>query len=360
MKSVRAQFDRPVFKRLYRVAYFAFAAVVIYGVVASFVLFPRINDYKKAMFSEMIYGTAYQPFVNRMLLPSATRLITAALPEAWKHDLIQTAANAPEDSFTHTMMRQAMWEKRYLPEYLVACALMYVALWGYFLALRYLCRTMMESPAWFVDLAGLLALWALPPFFRYYSYVYDFPALFFFTLGLALMAREKWILFFVVFIFSCFNKETTILLTVVFALRQGLRGCFPHRTFVTLGALQLALFVGSRVALHRLFDENPGGLVHHHLVDNLHPTRPYVISTFMAWLGVALLVARGWKDKPEFLRDASWILWLLLGATFVFGMFNELRDYYEAMPILFLLAMWEVGRILDVPLKAANQRVVIR
>ena len=333
-------------RALFRIAFLVAAAIVL----AIFVRKPGINGYKPAMFGDMVHGDASRPFVNRALLPMATRVIAATTPDCCRTGLI-------EDVETHAGLRALVkdlkWEPSLLPEYLIACALMYLALLGFLYSVRYLFAAVGEGPGWFVDLVALLAVLGLPPFFKYYSYIYDFPALFLFTLGLALLARERWALFLAVYFVSCFNKETTILLSFIFVVRFFLRRRPGRGDFLKLGAAQLAIFLFSRAVLHAMYGSNPGGTVEFHLVHNLQLAKPYALSSFMAWLAVLVFVARNWMDKPEFLRDAAWIVVPLFALTVTFGLYDELRDYSEAYPIVFLLMMWSVADVLGVKLKAA-------
>ncbi|MFH0909327.1 MAG: hypothetical protein V1929_11240 [bacterium] len=329
---------------------FALACLVVTALVlVIFVRKPGINGYKPAMFGDMIHGDANRPFVNRALLPMATRAIVAVLPESLRSSLGDEALARPG---IHKLLKDLKWEHDLLPEYLVATALMGLSLLGFLLVVRCLFRTVAEGPGWLFDLTALLAVLGLPAFFKYYSYIYDFPALFLFTLGLALLARERWGLFLAVYLVSCFNKETTILLSVIFVIRFLLRGRPGRADALKLGAAQLAIFLFSRGALHAMYGSNPGGTVEFHLLHNLQLLKPYPLATFVAWLAVVVLVARDWKGKPEFLRDAAWIVLPLFALTITFGLYDELRDYYEAYPIVFLLMMWSVADVLGVKLKA--------
>ena len=55
-------------------------AIISLYVLIAFVKLPNINGYERAMFSEMVYGTAWKPFVYRTLLPTTIRLISEVIP----------------------------------------------------------------------------------------------------------------------------------------------------------------------------------------------------------------------------------------------------------------------------------------
>ena len=65
------------------------------------------------------------------------------------------------------------------------------------------------------------------------------------------------------------------------------------------------------------------------------------MAVFLVFGGFwVVLIARGWKRKPIFLRHAL-ILCLspLLALSLFFGYVEEVRSYYEAFPFLFLLIL---------------------
>jgi len=70
--------------------FFWFAAIIVSAyVLIVFVKTPGINGYERAMFPEMIYGTAWKPFVYRTLLPSAVRITGEIVPEEVRKSLTE-------------------------------------------------------------------------------------------------------------------------------------------------------------------------------------------------------------------------------------------------------------------------------
>ena len=63
----------------------------------------------------------------------------------------------------------------------------------------------------------------LPVTFCGKVYLYDFPQLLLFTLGLGFLYQRKWAWFYAVYVLACLNKETSVLLGVVFAVWMGRR-----------------------------------------------------------------------------------------------------------------------------------------
>jgi hypothetical protein len=241
-----------------------------------------------------------------------------------------------------------------LAMYAIACLLLYVFLLGFHFAIRYLFRSFFIGPRWFIDAVGLAAIAALPPFFVYYNYLYDIPTLFFFALLLALMARRQWIPFLVVFPFACWNKETTILLTMVFALVfWERREAIGRKNYGLLLLAQILMYAVVRILLAVRFWNNPGGLGEYHFIDHTLTRilfQLYSFTTVFIVLAVLLLLAYRWAEKPRFLKiSLSMAVPLLFLATF-FGFLDEYRAFYELYPVVVCLAAHTIGSILDVPL----------
>jgi hypothetical protein len=325
-----------------KATYAVITGVAIVWVCLVFINYPGINGYNRAMFADMVYGKAYKPFVFRTLMPTTIRAIASAVPDSIHAKVSRTPIRSGSFNWR--------WEKEYLLEYYIATALMCFSLFAFYGTVRYLCTGIYRAPAMFVDYVSLGAICILPPFFKYYSYLYDFPALAFFTLGLALMVRRRWTAYLFLFPFACLNKETTILLTLVFMIhfRPSTRRLDQTR-YIIFTTLQLVIFAVIKVFLSAVFRDNPGTMFEFHLLGhNLEMLTPYSLTTFLTWTAITLVLAYRWKEKPEFLRDAIWILPPLLALTLVFGYLDELRDYYEVLPVLLLLAAPSLAPLLSI------------
>lgn len=322
------------------------SALYIAGSVLVLVIFlvnPGINHYPPSLFDKTVDGTAHKPYVLRALVPVTIRVAAMVVPESIHSSLTRAAQTSP--------LREVLINLDKIPpelctEFVIAFLIMLAALLGYLLVLRDLFETFFESPREFVWTVPLMALLLLPPFFRYTSFVYDFPALFFFALGLSLMVRRRWTAYLLVFLVSCLNKETTILLTLVFWLNFR-KGELPDRQFRGLLLLQIGGFILTKAALGYVYQGNPGGTLEFHLIDhNIDLLKPYDPSTALAYLVLFLLLTYRWREKPLFLRRALWIAAPLFGLTLFLGFFDELRDYYELFPIMLLLVAHSFGSII--------------
>ena len=337
-------------KKLFEKKFFyrTIIALISFYVLIAFVKLPQINGYKRAMFSEMIDGTAWKPFVYRTLLPTTVRLISEVIPDEVHKTLTEKVES---NKSAMLVLEKFKWESEFITEYLVAMVLMYSTLLGFVFAFRKLFNEIYSSPLWFKNIISIILLLAIPAMFQpqYSNYIYDFSSLFLFTLGLLLLRQKKWRYFLILFFISCFNKETVILLTMIFAIHFYKDAEISRKLYYQLIAAQLMIFAAIKILLYILFMNNPGGFVEFHLIDrNYLLFNGYSLTTFVVLLIIFLSIFSKWNEKPKFLKDALWIAVPLLILTLFFGFFDELRDYYEVFPIVVLLISFNIAKILGV------------
>ena len=331
-----------------KIFYRTIIALISLYVLIAFVKLPPINGYKPAMFSEMVDGTAWKPFVYRTLLPTTVRIISEVIPDKVHKTLTEKVES---NKSTMLVLEKFKWESEFITEYLVAMVLMYFTLLGFVFAFRRLFDEIYSSPLWFKNIISIILLLAIPAMFQpqYSNYIYDFPSLFLFTLGLLLLRQKKWRYFLILFFISCFNKETVILLTMIFAIHFYKDAEISRKLYYQLIAAQLMIFAAIKISLYILFMNNPGGFVEFHLIDrNYLLFNGYSLTTFVVLLIIFLSIFSKWNEKPKFLKDALWIAVPLLILTLFLGFFDELRDYYEVFPIVVLLISFNIAKILGV------------
>ncbi len=344
--SARASLRRVLLGGLY----LACAGIVL----TLFVRGNGINYMPPARFGDMVSGEASRPFVYRALLPGTVRAVTAVTqhtvqllgldheggswdtPGNFLFNLTKPTAVSPELSF----------------EYAVAFLLMLLCLVGFAVALRGLSRHFFAYPDFVHDFAPAFALVLIPLiFFRYINYIYDPVTLGTFAASLYLIFRRHYALYYLALAAAALNKETALLLVLVFALSQyteisRARLCFH------IGA-QSALMAAIKLVLTHLYRENPGSLVEFHLLDhNLRAlTDPVMlILTLGAVIPIAFLVGRGWPEKPNLLRRGLLGMGIpLFAAALLWGYIDELRVYYELYPFIALLAIPTIADLWQIP-----------
>lgn len=326
-----------------------FVTVFILGTVVLGSFFRvGINGNPPTMFRDMVDGTAHKPFVYRALAPAVIRVIERAIPDTIQSRIRDVALHGSVSA----LFEYYHWEQKDAVAYVVTAGLLYLCLCLFVHAFGMLARTQYHLPVWFLRALSVVALAGLPCFFRYYSYLYDFPHLMLFCYALALMYREKWYYYFGLFFLTCLSKETAVLLPMVYILyfRSEWRTAF----FKLAVGIHGLIFVGVKLGLFLAFRENPGGSLEFHLGHNL-TLLPYSFAQLGMWVFMVVLCAWRWYEKPIFLRDAVWMLLPLFGLTFWFGLLDEYRDYYEVYPVILLLMVPAVAEFLRVPVSCKNK-----
>lgn len=282
----------------------------------------------------MINGTANKPYVYRVLLPLSIGLIKKGIPlPVWdrlEDGINKVVPSSKIESLLH-------WKTDFLSEYLIALFLIYLSLLGFTFALKYLLTINYLTSEIVTEMVPACALLFIPGFLGYYhGYIYDFPSLFLFTLGLIFLKKSKWNYFYLIFLLGNLNKETIILLTLIFAIYE--KGRIETVSYLSHLSLQLGIFVLVRLCLLFIFRDNPGSTVEFHFFDNIiFLLQPYRFTKILTWMLIIVGIFYNWSLKPRFLKQAVIIIVPLLLLTLFLGWIIELRDYYEAFPICFLL-----------------------
>ncbi len=317
---------------------------------------PGINSYERSKFPDMIYGKAWKPFVYRVFVPVSVRLITEIIPQELQN---QVTDFGNENQNAIRVLSELNWEAEYLTEYVVASLLMYISLIGFAYFIREFFKINFKVSDSYLNLLTIGMLLALPVFYINDNYIYDFPSLFFFTAGLYFLQKQNWKLFLIIFLFGCWNKETTILLTLIFLIHYRKGFVTEKKKYLTLLSLQLIIFIFVKLILSIAFINNPGSFIEFHLLDyNKILLNGYNLITFASLLFLFLLIGYKWNEKPIFLKDSLWIAVPLFLLTMFLGFFNELRDYYEVYPIIVLLIGYSIAKLfgVDIAVKSTGYK----
>jgi hypothetical protein len=332
-------------RRIWKLANAVILIVLTVLVVGSF-LSVGVNRFPRAMFPDMVQGTAHKPFVYRALVPFVVRHVSASVPEGVREDIDRNVRDPliglPPLARLKLNLDVVDWT-----ELLVAVLVWYFSVIGFAWAFKKLARSVYQLDERFLDVLALAAVAALPTLFRYYSYIYDFTHLFVFTACLVALRQGRWAIYLTLFMIATFSKETSALLIAIFAVAWA--RSLPRRTFATLVVAQLLIFVGIKWLLALHFASNPGGFVRFNLLQHNLWMHPYRISQFVALGIIAIGIARDWASKPLFLRQCFLIIMpVLLFLGLFLGYFDEYRIYYEAYPIVLLLLAPVVAELLAI------------
>lgn len=339
--------------------------LLLYSTVASFTVtefirYPGLANVKPALggedfFGDMVYGRAPQPFVSRVLVPWLIRTAVAVTPP--------TARAQIEESVRRSLTNagKPLWLYQYPFEFTVAKNILLLFAIGFAFALWWLARLTFDVAAPAVDVIPVVTLFALPGLFGYGSMLYDLPALCLFTLGLALVAARRLWLYAVVFAVCVLNKETGLLLALVWAVSEAHKRRFKPKQLVVGVGLQVGFWLIVRGLLFWSFRNNPGEAMAFHLFRNAQvlavPGNWFRLRPVTDWLvlpmGFNVLYVLGFiaslfalKRAPRFLKDAFWVALPAIVLTWLFGNVDETREYYELLPIVTLVLFGGLHRLM--------------
>jgi hypothetical protein len=233
-------------------------------------------------------------------------------------------------------------------------------------ALRRLIKEFAFFPGMIADLLPLGLALIIPAFYDDLVYFYDFSHLLLFTLGLYYLYKQNWLAYSIVFALGILNKETMALQMVIFFIYY--LDVMTRRLFIKLLVGQALIFIIIKVSLYLVFINNPGIFVEEHLLRNLNylsvpanyfrfeiPLKgmlmPFMIN--IPWprgLNVIMFglliyfIVYAWRSKPLFLRKSTAYFGISLILAMLWGYINELRAYYDFLPIVYILSMMGVYR----------------
>ncbi|NLI15565.1 MAG: hypothetical protein GX409_04680, partial [candidate division Zixibacteria bacterium] len=200
-----------------------------------------IND--RAGVIAMTDFSAHKPFVYRTLLPTLIRGVEFVTP--------QSLVNAVNGALSEFLLNQSRTANLPIDKTIaltrsgyriVVFEILNLAfLIGFLYCLRNLGKALKLFPASWSDLVPLGIVVALPIYFNYGNFIYDFAALFFFSLGLILLYKQNWKWYLPIFGLAVSNKETAILLTVIYALYYYNQ--IPRKQYWQLLIIQAVIFI---------------------------------------------------------------------------------------------------------------------
>jgi len=304
---------------------------------------PRLDDYDRVIFHELIYGQAWRPFVTRALVPL----------------IVRTSVLGPRHAFDARFIRQyeecqLHSENPFLREYLVVLLLSFACTGLFSFTLEKLWAALLHPSRPHAYLFSILGLLGLPAMFKYHAYIYDFPTLLLSTAGLLMIARQAWGRYLLIFCLASLNKETAILLVVIWALYFRLAAQTEPRSYWSFLLLQCVIYAVTRGALAYAFRENPGGVLEFHFTDhNLKLlTSPWTLPGMVTTGLLATMVFHRLGSKPWLLRCAARMLLILVAFTLFFGYLDELRDYFEVYAAVAALIGISVSEFMGSPVRS--------
>jgi len=342
------------------IAAYSLAALFIISLIQSPGL---INE--RAGVTKMVDFAAQKPFVYRVFVPLMIRAVEIMTPSGI-HEPIESRFSDYLARHSHSDLARMPQQKiaevsRSGYRIIVFILINWMFLVAFLFSLRYLAKTLNLFSSGLCDLLPLGMAVVMPIYFDYGNFIYDFSALFFFTLGLTFLYQNNWKAYLPLFAIAILNKETAALLIVIFVIYYF--GVLPKDKFWRLLLIQSAIFIVIKTALAVIFIDNAGSGMEWHLARNLSHLSTLANYFRFESIGVvplapgglniplprglnlpmlaiiAFLVFFGWKQKPRLLRVSA-IIVPIFAVVGIFTCFiDELRSYYEALPVVYLLGL---------------------
>ncbi|MBE0683503.1 MAG: hypothetical protein IH589_16465 [Anaerolineales bacterium] len=276
-------------------------------------------------------GTAYRPYVYRQLVPLTIRIVSQFIPEEKMVSLDRMGAQ------TNIGATIQLLENDFALN-IFSALINFMSLIGFAYVYRALLRAQLSGPSLYFNITVACALYGLTYTNHEGVYSYDYPLLFLYTTAIYLMSRQVWWAYYFVFILATINKETTILLTAVYALTFWRKHNSRHFTLHLLSQFITFAIITSSIRFY--FSENPGSGVEIHFLRNIrllmNPPDVYDFPLLMMMLFV--LIVKDWYAKPSLFKNTFLMVVPLVCLGFAFGWVDELRDYYEVYPAVIALA----------------------
>ncbi len=238
-------------------------------------------------------------------------------------------------------LAEQLWITQHVPIQTAraAIAVEFASILGALLAFRYYLLQFFRD-ALVGSLISMSLFLALPwvyllPRYAPYCAPYDIPALLVTILGLICLSKRWRTPFYCVFLIGTFNRETTIFLTLAYALDAF--GRERPRRIAMHSLSQFAIWGGVKYILYRMYGSNPtegGSLFEDHLAANLtllwNPkSYPLILSAVAFWWLPAIAGYR--LIRVRFVKRTFLVTLPFLAAAMMVGSILEVRVFGELL-----------------------------
>lgn len=288
-------------------------------------------------YAAMVDGTAYRPYIYRTLLPNVVKTVLTITPSAIKVRVDSLHKEQHTGRLTRTF-EMLGWDSNRMSMYLVILSLQWLCLIGFAFSMKHLIKALYDLPEFFSDFLPIIALLLLTLGLAYgMSIIYDPSTLLFMALGLLLIIKRWFVLYYLVLSLAILNKETAFLLIAFFAVYE-FKSMKPGKLALHLLA-QSTLFITMQGLIKWHFSNSPGEVARFHLMDNLlrssNISLVYIAFIFIVF---GLPIRNSWQSDPAFLRRSFIVgMAFLIPGWVIFCRLAEVRDLLEIYPVAFLL-----------------------
>jgi hypothetical protein len=347
------------FRYLFLILLYLIACLIVINIFMS--LYGFRGDSERYGFTKMMSYSAEKPFCYRALTPIIINGLTNIIPDSFlstlEKDLLKDSEllKYKKDQNIRDIEISVKYHLTYFYMFLCLAAIIFLA--------RSLTRLVYNPPQVVVDTAPFAALILFPMTFIHGGYMYDFPELMFFLLGLLFALRSSWLGYYLILPLAVINKETGILLIVYFIALKFKD--MPRNKFWIHLIIQLIIGSILLILIRYLFSGNPDPTVEFRLWTNLkfwlNPLSYLKFTEIYAPLiGVprggniiilallAFAVLYRWKDKPILIRKLLIYSAIVIIPIFLYyGNRDELRTLTVLFPPLYLLGVHTAWKLYD-------------
>jgi hypothetical protein len=324
----------------------------------------------------MITGTFDRPFVYRRLTPDLIRatsnLAVRVLPERVllkiEHQSHVRRFLFPGDTSRHYttpadtipyVVPPESWYRQKALDYHAAYAVEFLSFLAILVIARAWTRELFPEAPLFADIAPavglILRLYTQP------AHMYDAPeTLLLLASAMCVTRRAVWV-HLLVFTIAMLNKESDLLLIPMVFI--ALSGAIPRRRWIAAGIAHTVIGLGILVWLYSTYAHNPGGVVAHHLTDNImfwaNPRSYFRVSDVFApsirtpiganpllLIPLVVLLVAGWGSSPSAIQRM-----FVTSAVFLIPLFvlyadrDEIRDFSLASAPIYAMACFGARRL---------------
>jgi len=309
------------------------------------------GDSPRYGFSRMMNFTAEKPFCYRVLTP----LIVNSIYDLFPDDLIgRIESDLTEKSGLLRYMQTAKnFDAELSAKYHLTYFYMFISLMIMIFFLRKLTMILYDSRALHIDLTPAVAMLFVPLIFLHGGYMYDFPEIMFFVMGLVFLLKKNRVGYYIVLPLAVLNKGTGIFLILYFIIinfdNRKSRNFWIHLIVQSLiaGFIIVAVrmmlagnpdpSVSFRLWTNLKFWLNPGSYVKFHEIYAPLIGVPTGANIIFLVFAIYLIMYR-WKEKRRLIKRL--ILWPFLAMIPIFLYFgnrDEIRSLTPVFPGLYLL-----------------------
>jgi hypothetical protein len=303
------------FYRLYwiHIVYFCFAWLF------ALVYFRSTHDIEVATLEMQTSFTAFKSVQLRVLIPSVVHYIKDFFPIPLRH-------------------------------------LYLIISFGFTLSLLYSFRQLIRLfiPDRTADLYSLVLIYTLMYNYAALNPLYypsDIPAIFFFTVGVILILKRRWVWYYILFPIAVLNRESIAFLSIalVFLL-------YKKVPLVQLGihaVVQCIIWLGIRLTLYHIFIDNPGHTFRFTYDENfwvlvsIFKGNLPLLARLLIFGLIWTLIPYGWKEIPSEIKRLFLVFIPFVIVIFTIGCFiDEIREYCEMNVVITAPAIFGLRKML--------------